>query len=74
MRSSFLKNIKLPVLILIGSGDKLVSINAIRNSVKYLSNSQLVSFNEAKHELYIEMPHIIEQTQNCIKGFINKNA
>ncbi|RCL79022.1 MAG: alpha/beta hydrolase [SAR116 cluster bacterium] len=74
MRSSFLKNIKLPVLILIGSGDKLVSINAIRNSVTYLSNSQLVSFNEAKHELYIEMPHIIEQTQNCIKGFINKNA
>ena len=74
MRSSFLKNIKLPVLILIGSGDKLVSINAIRKSVKYLSNSQLVSFNEAKHELYIEMPHIVEQTQNCIKGFIKKNA
>ena len=74
MRSSFLKNIKLPVLILIGSGDKLVSINAIRNSVKYLSNSQLVSYNEAKHELYIEMPYIVEQTQNCIKGFIKKNA
>ena len=74
MRSSFLKNIKLPVLILIGSGDKLVSINAIRNSIKYLSNSQLLSFNEAKHELYIEMSHVVEQTQNCIKGFIKKNA
>ena len=73
-RSTFLKKIKPPVLILIGSGDKLVSINAIRKSVKYVSNSQLISFNKAKHELYIEMPHVVKQTQSCINGFIKKNG
>ncbi len=73
-RSTFLKKIKTPVLILVGSGDILVSIRTIQNSIKYLRNSQLVSFNEAKHELYIEMPHVVEQTQSCIKGFIEKNA
>ena len=70
--SIFLKKIKLPVLILVGSGDKLINMNAIQNSVKYLSNSQLVSFNDAKHELYIEMPHVVEQTQSCINRFIEK--
>ena len=73
-RTTFLKKIKLPVLILVGSDDKLVSINAIRKSVKYLSNSQLVSFNQARHELYIEMPHVVEQTQSCINEFVQKNA
>ncbi len=73
-RSTFLKKLKLPVVIIVGSEDKLISINAIRKSIKYLSNSQLVSINEAKHELYIEMPHVVEQTQSCIKGFIKKNA
>ena len=66
----FLKAIKPPVIILAGSDDKLVSMKAIKKALGFLQNGQLIFFNESRHELYIELPYVIEQVKNCIIGFI----
>ncbi len=68
----FLKNIKSNVMILVGSDDKLVSIAAIKKTIKFLRNGQLICFNCAKHELYIETPLVVEQMKSCIIGFITE--
>ena len=66
----FLKAIKPPVIILVGSNDKLVSMKAIKKALGFLQNGQLIFFNESRHELYIELPFVIEQVKNCVIGFI----
>lgn len=70
----FLKTIKPPVMILVGSDDKLVSINAIKKTIGFLMNGQLICFNDARHELYIELPKVVEQMESCIIGFITKSC
>ena len=59
-------------MILVGSDEQLVSITAIKKTIGFLQNGQLICFNCAKHELYIELPIVVEQMKSCIIGFINK--
>ena len=68
----FLKSIKPTVMILVGSEDKLVSITAIKKTIGLLQNGQLICFNCARHELYIELPLVVEQIKSCIVGFISE--
>ena len=58
------------MIILAGSDDKLVSMKAIKKALGFLQNGQLIFFNESRHELYIELPFVIEQVKNCVIGFI----
>ena len=74
LSAGFLKAIKPPVIILAGSNDKLISIKAIKKALGFLQNGQLIFFNESRHELYIELPYVIEQVKNCTIGFIRNTS
>ncbi|MBT5574514.1 MAG: alpha/beta hydrolase [Alphaproteobacteria bacterium] len=71
IQPAFHRAIQVPVIIMIGSDEKLVSQKEIIKSLGHIKFVQLISFNQAKHELYNELPYVTHQLCICINEFIN---
>ena len=63
-----------PSLILVGSNESIIDTTAIRKRISKWDNGKLITIQNAKHELIMEVKKVRDQTINLIDSFFNKNS
>ncbi|MAR51153.1 MAG: lysophospholipase [Rhodobacteraceae bacterium] len=63
-----------PSLVLVGSNESIIDTNAIRKRISKWDNGKLITVQNAKHELIMEVKKVRDQTINLIDNFFNKNT
>lgn len=61
---------KIPVLVLLGSQESVVSTGVIRSQVAQMAAGELVELEGARHEIFMEQPGILMQVWDRIDGFL----
>lgn len=74
-RRGMLERLDLPVLILGGTADRLVSWRAIQRAAARLPRAQLMTFGaEARHEILRETPDVRDRALGAIATFLDRHA
>lgn len=73
-RAGHLKDVKVPMLFLQGSKDKLADIELMKNVVKKLKHSQLVQFDGADHSFKVSKQDILPDLAASAAAWMKKGA
>jgi len=63
----------IPSLILVGSNETIIDTTAIRNRILSWDSGKLITIQNAKHELIMEVKKVRNQTINLISDFFKNN-
>ena len=62
---------KIPMLVLMGTEETVVSPSVIRSQVAKMAEGELVMLEGARHEVFMERPEIREQIWRRIDAFLD---
>lgn len=63
----------IPSLVLVGSNESIIDTTAVRNRISNWELGKLITIQNAKHELIMEVKKVRNQTINLISDFFNNN-
>lgn len=71
-RFKTLRNMHIPILIIYGTRDNIVSLNKLQFFIKILRNSRLKIYKDAKHPAYLDYPELFKKDVYSFYKMINE--